>query len=87
MRGRNRFVLQGDLPSPTNLPEGCAFSTRCPFATDLCRQERPILRPMGEERKAACHYDLVDQLEGAANKSNSSFNRKIEGNYKVGARA
>ncbi|MFZ5735539.1 peptide/nickel transport system ATP-binding protein [Rhodopseudomonas thermotolerans] len=87
MRSRNRFVLQGDLPSPTNLPQGCAFSTRCPFVTDRCRQERPVLRPLGENRRTACHYDLVDQLEGAASTSISSFSRNVEGKYKVGARA
>ncbi|WP_322514165.1 oligopeptide/dipeptide ABC transporter ATP-binding protein [Rhodopseudomonas palustris] len=87
MRSRKRFVLQGDLPSPTDLPEGCAFSTRCPFATDRCRQERPILRPLGENRRTACHYDLVDQIESAASASVSSFSRKAEEKYKVGARA
>ena len=87
MRGRNRFVLQGDLPSPTNLPQGCAFSTRCPFVTDRCRQERPVLRPLGDNRKTACHYDLVDRLESAASTSIASFDRKVEGKYKVGARA
>ncbi|MGP9811456.1 ABC transporter ATP-binding protein [Rhodopseudomonas sp. NSM] len=84
MRGRRRFVLQGDLPSPTNLPEGCAFSTRCPFVTDRCRQERPNLRSLGENRKTACHYDLVDQLDTTENKSTSSFGPKVEGKYKVG---
>ncbi|MCG6205238.1 ATP-binding cassette domain-containing protein [Rhodopseudomonas sp. HC1] len=87
MRSRKRFVLQGDLPSPTDLPEGCAFSTRCPFATDRCRQERPILRPLGENRRTACHYDLVDQIENAASASVSSLSRKAEEKYKVGARA
>ncbi|HVX77438.1 MAG TPA: oligopeptide/dipeptide ABC transporter ATP-binding protein [Bradyrhizobium sp.] len=86
MRSRRRFVLQGDLPSPTSLPQGCAFSTRCPFATDLCRQERPVLRPLGENRKTACHYDLIDQLENTANKSSSPFDREVESKYKVGAR-
>ncbi|RJF76510.1 ABC transporter ATP-binding protein [Rhodopseudomonas palustris] len=87
MRSRNRFVLQGDLPSPANLPQGCAFSTRCPFVTDRCRQERPILRPFGDNRNAACHYDLVDQLASTASASVSSLGRKAEGKYKVGARA
>ncbi|NEW87759.1 MULTISPECIES: ABC transporter ATP-binding protein [Rhodopseudomonas] len=87
MRGRQRFVLQGDLPSPTNLPEGCAFSTRCPFVTDRCRQERPILRELGEDRKAACHYDLVDRLKVTTNNPTASFGRRVEGKYKAGARA
>jgi peptide/nickel transport system ATP-binding protein len=87
MRSRQRFVLQGDLPSPASLPQGCAFSTRCPFATDLCRQERPILRPLGDNRKAACHYDLIDQLEKTTSTSASPLGRESGSRYKVGARA
>ena len=52
---RTRTVLAGDLPSPLDPPKGCVFSTRCPHATDLCRAERPVLRPVGG-RLAACHY-------------------------------
>lgn len=78
MRGRQRFVLQGDLPSPTNLPVGCAFSTRCPFATDHCRSERPVLRSLGANREMACHYDLVGQLESAAGKPPSISSRKAD---------
>jgi dipeptide transport system ATP-binding protein len=52
---RKRMVLAGDLPSPLNPPKGCVFSTRCPYATELCRVERPPLRPVGD-RLVACHY-------------------------------
>jgi dipeptide transport system ATP-binding protein len=52
---RKRTVLAGDLPSPLNPPKGCVFSTRCPYATELCRVERPPLRPVGD-RLVACHY-------------------------------
>ena len=62
MRSRKRFVLQGDLPSPAKLPPGCAFSTRCPFATDRCRTERPELRRMPDDRRIACHFDLADRM-------------------------
>lgn len=58
-RRRQRIVLQGDVPSPINPPAGCAFHPRCPHATDRCRLERPILRPVGDKgHVVACHYDL-----------------------------
>jgi len=60
-RQRTRHVLQGELPSPLNPPPGCAFNTRCPFARERCRQERPILRTLVCGRKVACHYDLLSQ--------------------------
>jgi dipeptide transport system ATP-binding protein len=52
---RTRIVLKGELPSPFNVPEGCVFSTRCPYVTDQCRTERPALRPLAG-RQVACHY-------------------------------
>jgi dipeptide transport system ATP-binding protein len=51
----DRPVLTGELPSPLNPPTGCVFSTRCPYATERCRAERPPLRPL-DERMVACHY-------------------------------
>ncbi|BAQ46753.1 MULTISPECIES: peptide ABC transporter ATP-binding protein [Methylobacterium] len=62
-RTRERIVLRGELPSPLNPPQGCVFSTRCPHATDRCRQERPAPRPLAG-RAVACHY-AEDFLEGA----------------------
>ena len=50
-----RTVLKGELPSPLAPPSGCVFSTRCPYATDRCRAERPALRPL-DGRQVACHY-------------------------------
>jgi len=52
---RERIVLKGELPSPLNPPSGCVFSSRCPYATDLCRNERPLPKPF-EDRIVACHY-------------------------------
>jgi peptide/nickel transport system ATP-binding protein len=60
-RSHTRSVLQGELPSPLNPPPGCSFSTRCPYAQPLCREERPILRDVSGGRKVACHYDLLEQ--------------------------
>ena len=54
---RNRVVLGGDLPSPSNPPPGCPFHPRCfhPLKSDRCRTEVPLLRPV-EGTAAACHY-------------------------------
>ena len=54
---RNRIVLQGDLPSPSNPPPGCPFHTRCfhPLKSERCRTEVPLLRPV-QATVAACHY-------------------------------
>ncbi|WNZ27998.1 dipeptide ABC transporter ATP-binding protein [Leptolyngbya sp. NK1-12] len=58
---RQRIVLQGDLPSPTNPPQGCRFHTRCPVAIDRCRQEpEPLFKDAGGGHYVACH--LVDDF-------------------------
>ncbi len=51
-------LLQGNVPSPANPPNGCRFHTRCPLAEAICRQDEPLLRPVREGRLVACH--LVD---------------------------
>jgi len=48
--------LSGDVPSPIDLPPGCAFHTRCPHARARCREELPRLRPIRGEGLAACHF-------------------------------
>ena len=54
----NLKINQGELPSPLNPPTGCLFSTRCPMATDQCRQSRPELTEItgddGTKRSVAC---------------------------------
>ncbi|PIE93303.1 ABC transporter ATP-binding protein [Bacillus fungorum] len=53
---RERIILEGDIPSPANPPSGCRFHTRCPFATDICKQTVPEFRNVGEEHYVACHH-------------------------------
>ena len=57
-RKRNRIILEGDVPSAYNPPSGCKFHTRCPYATDRCRDEVPALRDMGDGHGVACHFPL-----------------------------
>ena len=54
-RERQRILLEGEIPSPLNPPTGCRFHTRCPHATDRCRQEQPILKEQSPGHFAACH--------------------------------
>jgi len=49
-----RVRLAGELPSPFNPPQGCAFNPRCPFANDRCRNEVPQMLPDGVST-VACH--------------------------------
>jgi peptide/nickel transport system ATP-binding protein/oligopeptide transport system ATP-binding protein len=55
-RVSQRIVLSGDVPSPTAIPSGCSFHTRCPIAQDICSRERPPLKPVGDGQFAACHF-------------------------------
>ena len=54
---RNRVILEGDVPSPINPPEGCIFSTRCPKAMDRCKAEEPPLVDRGGHQVACFLYE------------------------------
>ena len=53
-RARQRIVLEGDVPSPLNMPTGCAFRTRCRYATEQCAKECPALADRGDGHFVAC---------------------------------
>ncbi len=52
---RERIVLKGDIPSPTNPPPGCKFHTRCPFVKPVCREQAPCYTDAGDGHRVACH--------------------------------
>jgi oligopeptide transport system ATP-binding protein len=51
---RLKPLVDGDVPSSVNRPSGCAFHTRCRYAIDRCKMERPLLRDAGERHQVAC---------------------------------
>ncbi|HVO48046.1 MAG TPA: ABC transporter ATP-binding protein [Steroidobacteraceae bacterium] len=53
--GRLLHAPAGELPSPTAVPSGCVYSTRCPVAAPICREQRPGWDPAGSGRHVACH--------------------------------
>ena len=58
-RARHRIVLEGEVPSPLNIPEGCSFRPRCRYATDICAQQTPELRELEPGHQAACWNPLL----------------------------
>ena len=54
--GRERLILSGDVPNPVSPPPGCVFHPRCPFATEVCRSEPPLLEDVGSSHTVACHH-------------------------------
>ncbi|MCI6610034.1 MAG: ATP-binding cassette domain-containing protein [Ezakiella sp.] len=57
-RKSERIHIEGEVPSPINVPPGCKFAGRCPQVMDICKKEAPVLREVKTEHYVACHlYD------------------------------
>jgi oligopeptide/dipeptide ABC transporter ATP-binding protein len=54
-RATRKLILRGTPPSPLNKPPGCVLSDRCPFATEKCRKEQPILKTISPNHLIACY--------------------------------
>lgn len=54
-KANKRIELSGEIPSPLNAPSGCPFHTRCPYATDACRESMPEFTEVETGRFVACH--------------------------------
>ncbi|GAA0351481.1 ABC transporter ATP-binding protein [Bacillus horti] len=59
-RHEDLHVIEGTVPSLTDIPIGCRFATRCPFADDQCRQVEPQMETVSENHRVKCwHYDEI----------------------------
>lgn len=54
-RNKKQIRLEGEVPSPVNPPAGCHFCSRCPYATDRCKSETPVLKETAPGHFTACH--------------------------------
>ncbi len=54
-RRDRKIALEGDIPSPMNVPKGCRFHTRCPIAQEICRTKTPPLRQLSPTHHVLCH--------------------------------
>ncbi len=59
-RESNRIILQGDVKSPINPPEGCRFNSRCRYCEKICKEVTPELLEIEKDHFVACH--LVDKI-------------------------
>lgn len=59
-RKKKRIVLEGDVPSPIDPPDGCRFVDRCSYCRDICRRTTPMLKEVEEGHFVACH--LVEEI-------------------------
>ena len=61
-----RIVLQGEVANPANPPSGCYFHPRCAYATDVCRNETPVLKEVSPNHFVSCHRSEELTLAGVA---------------------
>lgn len=64
---RLQNITSGEPPNLLDLPKGCVFHPRCPYAKDICKEERPELRTLSSGHKVSCHLAEELELEGVFN--------------------
>ena len=55
-RTKKRIILEGEIPNPLTPPKGCVFSTRCPYAKEICHEQTPVLKELSSGHQVACHF-------------------------------
>jgi peptide/nickel transport system ATP-binding protein len=70
---RHRIAaIEGDIPSPFNMPGGCRFHTRCPIAQDICKIKDPPLRALSPTHQVLCHLRPSPDWSGSATATTSA---------------
>lgn len=60
------YSITGSVPAPGNMPPGCRFGPRCPYAMEQCRRETPVLREIGHHHMVRCWQNGFDENGGKA---------------------
>ena len=55
-RNRKKNLLSGEMPSLVGDGKGCAFASRCKFCKEICKEQRPEMKTVGDDHFAACHF-------------------------------
>ncbi len=66
---REKIILKGERPDPSNIPPGCRFHPRCPFVMDICRKEPPRPVFVSEGHWVSCHLERGDPVPSEAKSS------------------
>lgn len=72
-RARPRSTLTGEIPDIANPPQGCAFMSRCPHATEICSREVPEFQSIGQSEVACHNIDVVLESDRVANPDRDSM--------------
>jgi oligopeptide/dipeptide ABC transporter ATP-binding protein len=56
---KEKLAIEGEIPSPINMPSGCTFHQRCPYCKDICKTEKPEYREVRPGRFVSCHFPLI----------------------------
>ncbi len=64
VRRKHKPAVEGDIPSPLNIPSGCRFHPRCPLAQDICRKQPPPFRKLSETHFVRCHLHPSPDWQG-----------------------
>jgi peptide/nickel transport system ATP-binding protein len=60
-RERVPLPIKGEIPSPIDIPSGCRFHPRCPWAEKICEEKEPQLEMVSEDHIAACHFAISEK--------------------------